>query len=145
MITRLHSKHPALADRILSSSPGDRVRIVRTAARVAAVNSGLPAPVADAAITAVDSGTPLDASVKDQMQALQEELDNIYLDALDALGPTDAPSAEALRAFRRARALAALIYAVNAGDALQATEVVYEALASSEDEKADLATIAGAS
>jgi len=141
--TRLHSKYPALAERILSSPEVVR-RVVTAAARVAVHGSGLPDPLAAVTMSAIDSGAPLDPKVRQRLQELQEESDNSYLDAQDALGPTETLSRDALREFRRARALAALLAAVDRQEGAQATEVVYEALASSEDEKAAFETIAAA-
>ena len=133
MNTRLHSKYPALAERILAS-PKAVPRIVSAAARVAVQSAELHATLSDAAIAAVDNGTPLDASIRRGLQELQEQSDNSYLDAQDALGAGEPLPASALAAFRRARALAALLGALEARSGLQLTEVVYEALASSEDE-----------
>jgi hypothetical protein len=142
MKTRLHSKYPTLAERILSCS--EVPRIVAAAARVAVQSSGLQERIAAVTVAAVDSGSPLDPEIRKRLQELQEESDNNYLDAQDALGPTETLSADALREFRRARALAALLAAVDVRDGTQAAEVVYEALASSEDEKAAFETIAAA-
>jgi hypothetical protein len=141
MKTRLHSKYPKLAERILSS-PEIVPRVVAAAASVSFQSSDLQEPLGAVTMATLDSGEPLDVAVRTRLQEMQEESDNSYLDAQDALGPTETLSTGALREFRRARALAALLAAVGCRDGAQATEVVYEALASSEDEKAAFETIA---
>jgi hypothetical protein len=114
---------------------------VSAAVRLAVRSAGLQTTLSDAAIAAVDNGTPLDASVQKALQERQEQSDNSYLDAQDALGAAETLPSSALAAFRRARALAALLGALEAQSGLQVTEVVYEALASSEDEAEALKTI----
>lgn len=126
------------------SSPEVVSRVVPAVARLAVQSSGLQESLAAVVLTAVDGGAPLDRQVRDLLQQLHAESDHKYLEAQDALGPREAPSADMLREFRRARALAALLAAVDCRDGHQATEVVYEALASSEDEAAASESIAAA-
>jgi|HubBroStandDraft_1064217.scaffolds.fasta_scaffold15179_3 hypothetical protein len=143
MRTRLHSTYPEVAEQILASRKGVP-RIVTAPARVAVRNAGLEPSLADPAIAAIERGVPLDTSFRKRLQDLQEESDNSYLDAQNALGPTEALSPSALAAFRRARAIAALLGALDSPSSVHAAEVVYEALASSDDEAKALETIAKA-
>jgi hypothetical protein len=140
MRTRLHSKYPVVAEQILASRRTVR-NIVTAAARVAVRNAGLDPSLAGPAIAAIERGVPLDPGFRKRLQDLKRESDNTYLDAQDALGPTEALSPTALAAFRRARAIAALLGALDSTSSTQAAEVVYEALASSDDEEKALVTI----
>jgi len=147
MITRLHSKAPALADRILASRRGVS-RLVHEAARIALENAEPSPAIRAATLSLVERRAPLDVDLRAQLRALQEEAENAYLDSMEATDSHETTDAAALTAFRRARALAALLLAVSAeDDPQQAAEVVYESLAScasSEDEARALLRLEGA-
>lgn len=142
--SRLHSKHPLLADRILSSSEAAK-RAVSAAVCLALEHAALDAALGHAILVAVDGGPELDAELVTKIRALQEARDDSYLDASSKSIATDAPNSDALRAFPQSRALAALVLAVEGQSASQAAEVVYEALASCEDEARAVARLEAAS
>jgi hypothetical protein len=134
MITRLHSKYPELAQQILSA-PGDKRRLaVRTAGNCALRNAGLEGDLLEASLAALDRREPLQPEMRTRLEELQRECDDRYLDVLDSLDARQTLPAEALEAFHRARALAAVLGALEDADGPRATDIVYEAIASSPNE-----------
>jgi hypothetical protein len=75
---------------------------------------------------------------------LHEHWDNSYLDMQDTLEAHQSLPREAVESFRRARALAAVLGATDPVADAEATEIVYEAIASSTNEKEAAETIADA-
>ena len=137
MPTRLHSKYRALAERILSAGHETLSRVVGVAARLAVENAGVE-DAAGSAIAALNEKAPFDAEARQRLVDQQAYWEGQYLDAQDAMedSSTLIPRQAALPAFRRARALAALLEASGRLDGTRVTEVVYEALAASPDEGA---------
>lgn len=143
MLSRLHSKYPELAQMILASPPAKVRLVVTTAAKLALQNSGIEDDLLRDAQEAVDGREPLQPDVKEQLIELQRRLDDSYLDAQDSPeGQGELPTA-ALLSFRRARALAAVLGAIVEVDAMGATDVAYEAIASSSNEAEAVETIWG--
>ncbi len=119
---------------ILALPPFKLRLVVETAAKLALQNAGLEGSLLRDALAAVDGGEVARLGVRNALAALQQQLDDSYLDAQDSSeGQQDLP-AEALQAFFRARALAAVLGAMVEVDAAGATDVVYEAIASSQNE-----------
>jgi hypothetical protein len=134
MATRLHSKYPELARLILALPPAKLRLVVATAAKLAVQNAGLESDLLREVLAAVDGREVLQPDVKKKLIELQQQLDDSYLDAQDSAEGQQALPAEALQSFYRARALAAVLAAVVEVDATEATEIVYEAIASSSNE-----------
>lgn len=83
-------------------------------------------------------------SVRKQLEDLQKQYDNQYLDMQDqdSRDAHQAIPAEGLRFFYRASALSAVLRALdNTNDAEAATDIVYETIASSSDESTIVATL----
>lgn len=135
-MTRLHSRYPALADKILRASTEGLQRVVGTAVRLAIQKWDAESALAKAILAAVDGREQLQASARERLRESQQRWDKRYLEMQEELESNKQLPAEGLRAFHRARALAAVLYAIDPLDATRATEVVYEALASSTDERA---------
>jgi hypothetical protein len=145
MLTRLHSKYPDLAQTILALPPAKVQLVVRTAAKLALQNAGLEGDLLRGALAAVEGRQVLEPDIKEKLTDLQQQLDNSYLDAQDSSKGQQELPAEALQSFYRARALAAVLAAIMEVDAMKATDVVYEAIASSSNETeiaADVSRIA---
>ena len=141
MSSRLHSKYPELA-RLILALPQVKLRlVVATAAKLALQNAGLEGDLMREVLAAVDGREVLQPDIKKKLTELQWQLDDSYLDAQDSAGGQQALPADALQSFYRARALAAVLAAVVEVDATEATEVVYEAIASSSNEDQAAETI----
>jgi hypothetical protein len=131
MITRLHSKYPDLAQQILAA-PRDNLRLVAaTAARFAIRTVSLEGSLLEAALAAIDRREQPRSGLQAQLEELQRRWDDQYLDVQDSLGPHQELPAEALEAFHRARALAAVLGAFKDTDGPATTDVVYETITSS--------------
>lgn len=110
--------------------------MVGTAVRIAIQKWDAESALAKAVLAAVYGREQLQASARERLRESQERWDSRYLKMQEELEANKKLPAEGLRAFHRARALAAVLYAIDPLDAIRATEVVYEALASSTDERA---------
>ena len=134
MLSRLHSKYPELAQMILASPPAKIRLVVTTAAKLALRNTGLEGDLLREALAAVDGRETLPPDINKRLTELQWQLDDSYLDAQDSPEGQEGLPAKALQWFYRARALAAVLAAVVEVDAIAATDVVYEAIASCSNE-----------
>lgn len=119
---------------ILASPPARTRLIVTTAAKHALWNTGLEGDSLRELQEAVDGREALQPGVKEQIIELQRRSDDSYLDAQDSPEGQGELTTEALLSFRRARALAAVLGAIAEVDAMGATAVVYETIASSSNE-----------
>ena len=134
MTSRLESKHPHLA-RCVRSLPEDALkRVVGIAGTIAVGNARLEPALAAAVIVAFEQGTRVEPDVREHLVILQEQLDGSYLDVLDSLRAGQELPAQAALMFHRARALAAVLQALEMPSDVEAGEVVYEAIASDPDE-----------
>jgi hypothetical protein len=134
--TRLHWNHPDLAQAILDLPP-NRVRLVIEAAvRLVLDNAGLDGKLVDAILAAVDGRATLPVSDRAQLEELQQQCDNRYLDMQDqdSREPQQPIPEKGLRLFYRARALAAVLGALDGVDGPAAADIVYEAIASRPNE-----------
>lgn len=124
--TRLESD-PGLASvgRALRKLPDEELRRVAAAACEAGVRlAGLRAPVVTEAVKHLVAGTKVPAVLKRSLSKLAEQADNRYLDVSDE--EDGCSSRRCLDAFREARVLAGVVFALG-NDPLQATmEAVYE-------------------
>ena len=119
---------------ILASPPAKVRLVVRTAAKLALRNTGLEGDLLREALTAVDGRGTLPPDINKRLTELQWQLDDSYLDAQDSPEGQEELAAKALQSFYRARALAAVLAAIVEVDAIAATDVVYEAIASFSNE-----------
>ncbi len=76
----------------------------------------------------------LDAVSMKRLTSLQGAADEAYLNGHTTQSPNDASTQKAMADFYRARALAAVLYVIRDVDGTNASEAVYEALASYDDE-----------
>jgi hypothetical protein len=134
--TRLHWSHPDLAQTILDLPPSKVRLVIGTAARLALENADLDSKLANAVLAAVDGRATLFSSDRAQLEELQQQCDNRYLNLQDqdSREPQQPISEEGLQLFYRARALAAVLGALDGGDGPAAADIVYEAIASSSNE-----------
>lgn len=134
MMTRLHSKYPELARMIVNASRDKARLVVRTAARLAVDNAGLEGDLGRAALAAVDGRERLQSETRAQLEELQRQWDDRYLAVQDSLEADQEFPADALVLFHRARALAAVLGALEAANGVAAANIVYETIASTSDE-----------
>jgi hypothetical protein len=125
----------------LAQASDDQLRIVARAASTLAVErTGLRDPVLDTALSALESGQPADTSLRTQVEALVQQLDEAQWEPQDQVhaGQAGAPWAKAAQraAFRRARAANAVYFALDADPRRAAHEALYEATAATQDEEA---------
>jgi hypothetical protein len=142
MITRLHSKYPELAEAILAASHDRIQQTVKSAGQLAVENARLEGSLLDAAVAAIERREHLRPELRTRLEEMQRRLDDRYLDVLGSLGVDQKLPADALDAFHRARALSAVLGSLEDDvDGAAATDVVYEAIASSSDESDIVATV----
>lgn len=134
--TRLHWNHPDLAQAILDLPPNKVRLVIEAAARLALDTAGLDGKLVDTILAAVDGRATLSDSDRAQLEELQQQCDNWYLDMQDqdSREPQQPIPEEGLRLFYRARALAAVLGALDGVDGPAAADIVYEAIASRSNE-----------
>ena len=134
MRTRLQTDHPDLGDAVLRASPIVARVVAGLSAKLVMDMTGLDRAFIEAALTALSGRGALPMEMMEKLQDLQEEADTSYLGVLEALDADQALPPDADAQFRRARALTALLFALETSDGLEASEAIYEALAASHDE-----------
>ncbi|UOZ07870.1 hypothetical protein [Amycolatopsis sp. WQ 127309] len=119
----LASIAPTVAGRLVSMSPTARRDLVVEVCRLAVDRADLTDPLIDVALAAKGSSTP---AARREIQALTERLDEQAWDIQDQVDAGAAAAEDYDRAFRRARAAAAVGFA--AGESLEsAYDALYEA------------------
>jgi hypothetical protein len=93
-------------------------------------NAHLEGDLLDATLAAVDGRKTLRPELRERLVDLQQRWDDRYLDVQDSLEAGEQPPAEALEAFHRARALDAVLGALEEADGPATTDIVYEAIMS---------------
>jgi hypothetical protein len=118
----------------LESQPAAALRdIAEGAATLAVARAGLADPRLDAALAAIRSGVPVDPAELSGIRRLADHLDEIAWDTQDQAEQGILPQRAYHEAFARARAAAAVSFALEA-EALQAAlESVYEAWFATDD------------
>jgi hypothetical protein len=133
MLTRLHSSYPDLADAVLQASPEKRKRIVEGACMLAVNGLDLERVLREGIVASIRGTRELPGDTRALLERLQVEADDHYLRMLDSLKSEEALPVEGQASFRRARALAAILAGTGEVDAVTATDVLYEVLASGAD------------
>ena len=127
---RLNTLSPELAQSVLDATPEKRGRAVIAACRFALQASGVDAPDAVRFIDLVESGAPISAKLREELEMWAERLDDVYLDALEAAEDGAEAAQLHLTLFAQARAAASILYAADCARAEGAAEAIYEAIAS---------------
>lgn len=131
MNSRLDSQDRRLADWIRELSIEEARAIAGRAALAAVDTLGLDLPVIEEGRAAVQSRAP-GIRIQAELTRLTEELDEIAWRIQDSFEVGDGdgePDQEYLGAFRRARAVSALSFALELDDLTAALEATYEAIA----------------
>jgi len=130
---RLDSISENLANSFRQASELQQRRAASAAAQIAASRTGLRGNEVDAALEILRHGGNDGTAVRQKLETLSADLDDQYLRlGEDADEESGQVSAEALLLFRKARAAAALAFALSS-DSEQLHEAVYEAIIASED------------
>jgi hypothetical protein len=109
--------------------------VVQVAGILAARRVHLDHALRDAVVAAISDSKPLGPETRAVLESCQQKADDQYLDVLDSLGANEPLPSEAMESFVRARALAAVLAALSEPNPADATEVVYEVLASGRDDE----------
>jgi hypothetical protein len=126
---RLETISRSLSEAFRQAGDRQRQRAAALACEIAVSQSGLCGNAVDAALKLLrDWGTELD--VQREIGALIERLDDEYLQLWDQAEPAE--KLKALTLFRKARAAAALSFALS-GDPERLHEAIYEAAFASDD------------
>lgn len=143
-MSRLETISKSLAT-ALHHAPANRQRAACLAAcEFAIAQTGVGSPAVEQALRMLRSSQPISAELKHALDTLAQRLDEEYFDLQDAAEESDATEDEWKRAFSQARAVSALVFAFgeNAFDA--ASEAVYEATATVDDNQELLAIVSKA-
>ena len=129
---RLDSISQNLADAFRQAGELQRRRAASAAAQIAASRTGLRGSEVESALEILHRGGD-GSAVRPNLEALSADLDDQYFRLGEAEDEESGEaSPEALRLFRKARAAAALAFALSP-DTEQLHEAVYEAIIASED------------
>lgn len=132
-MSRLSTIADDLAE-LLSRQSISRLRgVAAAAARLAVERTQLADPRLDAALAAIRDGDPAAVAELSQVLALTEELDEIAWDVQEQCEAGVRPEQAYLAAFARARAAAAVGFALEPDALCAALESVYEAQAATAD------------
>lgn len=136
MISRLATIAPDLVASLEHGQP-HRLRLVAaSAAGLAVERVRLSDPRLDAALGALREGRLGDTSERTGVQCLAREIDEIAWDAQESAEAGGGPREAYVSAFRKARAAAAVGFALEADALTAALEAVYEAHAAVKDPEA---------
>lgn len=133
-LSRLDSLSPHLANVFRDASDEQRRRATFAACIAALAQTGLQAGDVDAALALLRNGRNERSNLQQKLENLAAQLDEQYFRLSEE---SDATTPEALATFRKARAAAALAFAVSANSG-QLHEAIYEAIAASSDQAAAL-------
>lgn len=139
-MSRLQGTYPELYSRFQQAPPPARRAATLAACRYAVAQAEFDHAAVAAALTALEQGIPAPPVLKSQLEALAAGFDEEYFELQEAYEEGEASEKEYLRPFNRARALAALRFAVE-GSSAAAAEALYEALATTDDPSRLLAVI----
>jgi hypothetical protein len=127
---RLDSISPSLTKAFQEASDGRRRQAARAACLVAIAQTGLHGSEVDAALGLLCHERNARSDTRSKLELLAAQLDEQYFRLAER---ADAITSEALATFRKARAAAALAFALSA-DSGQLHEAIYEAIAASSDQ-----------
>lgn len=127
-MSRLDAISPALSELFSHAAPARQRSAARAACAMALAEAGLADSEAAAGLDLIASGGE-GAALRQRLDAIAEAFDDRYFDLSD---DTDNLTPEALVAFSKARAVAAVAFGLS-GDSEGLREALYEALAAVED------------
>jgi hypothetical protein len=134
---RLETLSPGLARKLRRASAMKQREAAVAASEFAIIKSKLEHPLVDEARRQLRTGHIFARQERAAIDALAAQLDDEYLDSKEAAEVGAAPADDYLRAFAKARTVAALSFAgSDAPDA--AADSIYEAAAAVGDEKSEL-------
>ena len=128
--TRLSQISVELEEQLAFATKGQRLLASGKASEIALKRNGLKDAILDQAFESISKGTPSD-DIRIELEKLVEEYDAVYFDLQDAHDRGDAEKPEVLRAFAKARAVNAVLYAIQFEKRKFAEETFYEAHAAS--------------
>jgi hypothetical protein len=128
--TRLSHISIDLEEQLAFANKGQRLLSSRKAAEIALKRNGLKDAILTQALESISKGTPSD-DIRIELERLVEEYDAAYFDLQDAHDRGEAEKPEVLRSFGKARAVNAVLYAIQFENKQFAEETFYEAHAAS--------------
>ncbi|WP_029083266.1 hypothetical protein [Bradyrhizobium sp. th.b2] len=129
-LLRLDSISPGLAGSFRRANDDQRRHAALATCLVAVARAGLQGDEVDAAINLLRHGGSAQPGVRQRLDSLTARFDEQYF---KLSGESDATSSQALLVFRKARAAAALAFALSP-DSRQLHEAIYEAIIASDDQ-----------
>jgi hypothetical protein len=143
-MSRLETISSSIAVSLSQASETRQRAACLAACEFAVEHSGVNSPVVEQALQALRQSNPVAPQVKRELEALTQRLDDEYFDLQEAAENGTASEDEWKRAFSQARAASALVFA-SGEDALEAaSEAVYEATATVDDNSELIAIVANA-
>jgi hypothetical protein len=127
---RLDSLSPTLTNAFRNASDDQRRRAALAACLVAVAQTGLRGSDVDAALALLRDERNQRSEIRHKLEVLSEQLDERYFKLSEE---AESISSEALDTFRKARATAALAFALSPNSE-QLHEAMYEAIAASTDQ-----------
>lgn len=135
-MTRLERLSPDLADRLRHASPPKQRAAALAACEFAVAHTKVEYAIVEKALKKVRAAGVLAPTERAELDALAAQLDEEYFVLQDAAEEGRASTEDYMRRFSEARAIAALSF-VGGEDAFQAaTEAIYEAAATTDDNEA---------
>ena len=129
----------------LRHAPENRQRAASLAAcEFAVAHTGLVAPVVEQTLCTLRASRPISAESRHALETLAQQLDENYFDLPEAAEEGNAPEDARKLAFSRARAASALAFAADENALEAASEAIYEAAATVDDNKDLLAVVSKA-
>jgi len=136
-MSRLETLSSDLASRLRRASKAKRHAVAVAASALAVAKARVEHPVVDEALRQVRGGHVFTSRVKASIDALAAQLDEEYFELQEAAEADKLPADDYLRAFARARAVAALSFAGSDASGA-ADDSIYEAAAAVGDDKSEL-------
>jgi hypothetical protein len=127
---RLDSKAPDVADTFRKATPDRRRQAALAACEIVTSIVGLEGDDVKAALAALREGRPRDPALQERLVNLSARFDDKYF-RLDEESD-EAKKPEVLRLFSKARAAAALVFALSE-NSTELHEAIYEALSAADD------------
>jgi len=143
-MSRLESVSSSLAASLRQVLDRQQRAACLAACEFAVEHSGVSSPVVEQALQALRQSMPIAPQVKRQLEALTQRLDDEYFDLQEAAENGTASEDEWKRAFSQARAASALVFAAGEDAFEAASEAIYEATATVDDNSELVAIVAKA-
>lgn len=138
---RLETLAPEFARRLQTLGAEEQRAVAVAASELALSRSGVDHPVIAAIEPALQGGAPVSSEERERIRALADQLDEIYFDLQEAAEAHGAEASDWEQAFRRARAVSSLYWALDDDPLTAASEAVYESAAAVGDPADVLAAV----